>query len=132
MSGARFGVLRGSAGGGAVFAVTKVCFSLSGGLFDGAGVVVLVAGEGCAASEGLLAVGVGTLVWPLAGVDSAVSGERGGVAEGLAAAVTHVRLFAGVDAGVDCQGRALDELFTAAGPVTRVRSNPTMNALYSR
>lgn len=110
--------------------MTEVCFCLSGGLFNGAGVVVLVAGKGGAAGECLLAVGVGTLVWPLAGVDSAVSGERGGVAKGLAAAITHVRLFTGVDAGVDGQGRALDELFTAAGPVTRVRSNPTMNALY--
>lgn len=57
-----------------VFAVTEVGFCLSSGLFDSSGVVVLVAGKGCAAGECLLAVGVGTLVRSFARMDPAMPG----------------------------------------------------------
>lgn len=54
-----------------------------GGLFDGAGVVVLVASQSGATGEGLLAVGVGALVWALAGVDASMAGQRAGITKGL-------------------------------------------------
>lgn len=45
--------------------------------------VVLVSGQGCAAREGLLAVLVGALVWPLSRVNPAMPGQGTAIAEGL-------------------------------------------------
>lgn len=45
----------------------------------------------------------------------------------LAAAFTHVRLLASVDALVDRQGRALDELLAAAGVVAHVRTDAAVD-----
>lgn len=55
-----------------------------GGRFlDGSRVVVLVAGQGGAAGEGLLAVGVGTFVWSLPRMDATMPCERGRITERL-------------------------------------------------
>lgn len=56
---------------------------LSRGRLDGSGVVVLVTSKSGTASEGLLARGVGALVWPLARVDATVPSERTGITEVL-------------------------------------------------
>lgn len=55
----------------------------AGGLLDGAGVVVLVARQGRAASKGLLAVNIRAFVRPRAQVNAAVAGQRAAVAKGL-------------------------------------------------
>lgn len=53
------------------------------GLLDGTSVVVLVASEGSTAGEGLLAVGIRALVWPLSGMYSPMTRQGAGVAEWL-------------------------------------------------
>lgn len=55
----------------------------SSSILDRASVVILVTSEGCSASEGLLAISVRALVWPLARMDTAVPGQRAGVAKWL-------------------------------------------------
>ena len=52
-------------------------------IFEGADVLILVPGQGGAASEGLLAVGIRASVGPLAGMDAAMASEGAAVAEGL-------------------------------------------------
>ncbi len=52
-------------------------------LLDGAGVVVLVARQGGAASKGLLAVDIGALVGARARVNAAMPSQRAAVAKGL-------------------------------------------------
>lgn len=46
----------------------------------------------------------------------------------LAASLTHVWLFSGMHSLMHSQGRALNELFAAAGVVTNVGPNTAMNA----
>ena len=59
------------------------CSGRGCGFLDGTGMVGLVASEWGAAGEGRLAVGVRTVVWACAGVNSSVSGERARIAERL-------------------------------------------------
>jgi len=47
----------------------------------------------------------------------------------LSAALTHVRLLAGVDTLVNSQSRPLDELLAAVGILAHVRTDTAMNAL---
>ena len=46
----------------------------------------------------------------------------------LAAALTHVRLFSGVNTRVHGKSRTLDELLAAAGVVAYVRAHSAVNA----
>lgn len=47
----------------------------------------------------------------------------------LSTTLAHVRLLSGVDTLMYGQGRSLDELFTAIGIVTNVRSDSSVDAL---
>lgn len=100
----------------------------AGGILDCASVVVLVTRQRRAAGERLLAVGIGALVRPLAGVDTAMACKGAGVAKGLATALALVRFFTGVDTAVDGQGRSLDELFSAAGELADMGAHAGMDA----
>ena len=46
----------------------------------------------------------------------------------LSTSLAHVRLFAGVDALVHSQGRALNELLAAVGVIAHVRTDTAVNA----
>ncbi len=48
----------------------------------------------------------------------------------LSAPLTHMRLLAGVNPGVDSQGRALNELFATTRVVANMRSYTTVYSLY--
>ena len=61
----------------------ECCSSGSFRFFDGAGVMILVASEGSAACERLLAIRVRALVWSLPGVNTAMTSKRAGIREGL-------------------------------------------------
>lgn len=87
--------------------------------------------QSCATRKGLLAVGVGALVRSLARMDSAMTRERRGIAEGLAAALTHMRLFSSVDARVHCESRALNELLSTAWIITDVGAYSAVNTFMS-
>lgn len=87
-----------------------------------------MAGEGGSTGEGLLAIGVRTLVGALSRVCPAVAGKRAAVAEGLGAGLTMVRLLACVDSLMHSQGRSLNELLATARPVADMRSNTTVDA----
>ena len=52
-------------------------------IFDGADVLILVPGQGGAASEGLLAVGIRASIGSLAGVNAAMASKRAAITEGL-------------------------------------------------
>lgn len=67
-----------------VFVVPQIGFCLRGGLFNGPGMVVLMARQGGPASKGLLAIGIRALVGSLAGMDSAMTGQGRGVTKSLA------------------------------------------------
>lgn len=98
--------------------------------------------QGGAAGEGLLAVGVWTLVRSLAGVDAAMPSQGAGVTEGLsrsewmypeqrsylATSLAHVRLVTGVDTCVYSQGRPLDELLATVGPLAHMGSLAAVDA----
>ena len=117
-----------------------------GGLFDGAGMVVLVAGERGTAGECLLAVGVWAFVGPLARMYPSMSSQRARVTERLRGALAaihrrmrtqsshlstplaHVRLLSRVHALMDRQCRALDELLAAVGVVADVRTDAGMDS----
>lgn len=55
--------------------LSEVGFGFRRSLFDCTGVMVLVAGQGSATSESLLAIRIGALVRPFPRVDSSVSGQ---------------------------------------------------------
>jgi hypothetical protein len=84
--------------------------------------------QSCATREGLLAVGVRALIRSLARMDSAVTRKRRAIAEGLSAALTHVRLFSSVDARVHCKSRTLNELLSAAWVIAYVGAHSTVDA----
>lgn len=108
-----------------------------------------MAGKGSSASKGLLAVGIRALVRALSGVCPAMSGQRAAVAEGLGcmlaietrnfntngtnlcASLAVVRLLSSVHALMHCQGRPLDKLLAAVGPVANMRSDTAVDALCS-
>lgn len=108
-----------------------------------------MAGEGGSAGEGLLAVGVRALVRALSGMCPAMPGERAAVAEGLGcmsaikmsksignrtylcASLAVVRLLSSVHSLVHCQGRPLDELLAAVGPVANMGTDTAVDALCS-
>jgi hypothetical protein len=109
--------------------------------------VVLMSGQGRPPCEGLLAVGKGTLVWSLAGVDAPVPGERAGIAEWLRSceftwtSVTReslsylttplalVRLLTSMHTLVNSECRSLDELFAAVREVTDMGADTAVNPL---
>ena len=66
-----------------VLVLSQVGFCFRGSLLDCSSVVVLMAGQGGTAGEGLLAVRIRTLVGALSGVDSAMSCERRGITKRL-------------------------------------------------
>lgn len=104
-------------------------------------------GQGGAAREGLLAIGIGTLVRALARVDPTMPCQGARVAEGLgqvlegwlkratpgtylSATLTHMGLLARVDTLVNSQGGALDELLAAVGVLAHVRADTTVDAFW--
>lgn len=54
---------------------SKSCCSRGSCLLDRTSVMILVTRQGCAASESLLTVGIRALVWSLAGMDAAMTGQ---------------------------------------------------------
>lgn len=90
-----------------------------------------MASEGGSTGEGLLAVGIGALVWSLARVSSAMASQRATVTERLGTSLAVVRLLTSVHSLVDSQGRSLNEHLSAGRPVADVRSDAAVDALVS-
>lgn len=128
-----------------ILGARKLCIGFGSGFFDGAGVVVLVARQGCPTCKRFLAICIGAFVRSLARVYSAVSCKRAGIAEWLtgagqrlclsedasvaylATSLAHMRFLSRVHTRVYGQCRSLNELFAAARPVTHMRSDTTVN-----
>jgi hypothetical protein len=107
--------------------------------------MVLVTSQGCATRESLLAIRVWALIGSLSRMDSTMTCQGARVAERLgsglgravkqvmpgtylSAALTHVRLLAGVNTLVNRQSRPLNKLFAAVGILAHVRTDAAMDA----
>lgn len=101
------------------------------GAFSIGMVATSVLGECCLAAEGFTTAGDETLVGTSASVNSAVTSERAGIRECLAARLADVRTFSSVDANVDGQGGALDECLAALAKMTCERAFLAVNACVS-
>lgn len=83
MSRSSFGIYTFRRTGRSLFILSQACLRLQSSLLNSASVMILMACQSSTARERLLTICVGAFVRSLARMNAAMSGQRGGIAEGL-------------------------------------------------